>query len=197
MRKLINRTAGQICGAFILVLAVVLSSVSLTACKQKKKSDDIVVRKAAKPKPQPPVRMQEYKQLRDFKWLNRDYQVDIRRMADDSLRMVKDETGQLFVDNSISLKIFRSDGSLFFSKVFTKSAFESQLNDDYRRTGILEGIVFDRVEGTQLYLAGSVCHPQTDEYIPFIISISSLGDVDIRPDDDLDTNGSDAVEVNL
>ena len=56
-------------------------------------------KKAEAPKPQAPIRMQTYTQTKDVVWLGRNYQVEVKRMPDDSLRMVKDETGQKFVDN--------------------------------------------------------------------------------------------------
>ena len=169
----------------ILPLAALLL---LASCSQKKKSDDII----AKPevvKPQAPIRMQEYKHTDDVLWLGKNYQVEVHRMADDSLKMVQDENGQKFIDNRISVKVMRADGSVFFSRSFTKAAFESLLNNDYRKTGILEGLVYDKAEGNNLFFAASVSHPQTDEYIPFLVSLSNFGDVGICLDSDLDTNG--------
>ena len=174
-----------------LVMTAVLALGLLTGCKQKKQTEDIIVRKTETPKPQAPIRMQEYNQVKDIHWLDRDYQVNIRRTADDSLRMVKDETGQKFVDNRIRLQVIRQDGSVFFSQTFTKASFNDYLDDDYRATGILEGLVFDRVEGHQLIFAGSVSHPQTDEYIPLVITLSNFGDVTISRDTQMDTNGSE------
>lgn len=179
-----------------LMLAAVLVTGLLSGCKQKKQSEDIIVHKTEEPQPQGPIRMQEYKQVKDFKWLGKDYQADIRRVPDDSLRMVKDETGQQFVDNRITLNIFRSDGSTCFSRTFTKASFDEALDDDYRRTGILEGLVFDRVEGVFVLFAGSVCHPQTDEYIPLVVTVSNFGDVTIKRDDQMDTNGIEEDVIN-
>jgi hypothetical protein len=171
----------------ILWLAVVATMV--ISCGEKKKSDNIIAPKVEQPKLQAPIRMQEYSQTKDIRWLDKNYQVEVRRVPDDSLRMVKDETGQKFVDNRISLRILRADGSVFFSRVFTKAAFDACLDNDYRQTGILEGLVYDKVEGANLFFAASVCHPQTDEYIPMVVSVSSLGEVGIRRDTDLDTYG--------
>jgi hypothetical protein len=173
----------------ILWLAAV--AMMVIGCGEKKKSNDIIAPKAVQPKLQAPIRMQEYTQTKDIKWLDKNYQVEIRRVPDDSLKMVKDETGQKFVDNRISIRVLRSDGSVFFSRVFTKAAFDAYLDNDYRQTGILEGLVFDKVEGANLFFAASVCHPQTDEYIPMIVSVSSMGDVGIRRDSEMDTNGGD------
>ena len=168
-----------------------------TGCKQKKQTDDIIVRKAEAPKLQAPIRMQEYHQVKDIQWLTRSYQVDIHRMADDSLKMVKDETGQKFVDNRIQLKVIRQDGSVFFSQTFTKASFSDYLDEDYRQTGILEGLVFDRVEGNDLIFAGSVSHPQTDEYIPLVIILGNFGDMIIRRDTQMDTSGSEEEQQHL
>ena len=164
----------------------------IAGCGEKKKSDDIIARKVEDPKPQAPIRMQNYTQTKDVVWLGKNYQVEVKRFPDDSLKMVKDETGQKFVDNRISLRIIRSDGTTFFSRTFTKAAFDSFLNSDYRQTGILEGLVFDKVEGNNLFFAASVSHPQTDEYIPMVVTVSNFGDVGIRLDTDLDTNGGNS-----
>ncbi|MBQ8990224.1 MAG: DUF4738 domain-containing protein [Prevotella sp.] len=174
----------------IRLITLLLAVLAVAGCSKKKKTEDIIVPKVEAPKPQGPVRMQSYDQTKDIEWLGKNYQVALNRVADDSLRMVKDETGQKFVDNRITLRIIRADGSVFFSRVFTKAAFDAQLDDDYRQTGILEGIVFDQVDGNNLVFAGSVSHPQTDEYIPLVITVSNFGDVTIKRDDQMDTSGT-------
>jgi hypothetical protein len=92
--------------------------------------------------------------------------------------------------------VIRQDGSVFFSRTFTKADFNDYLDEDYRATGILEGLVFDRVDGYQLIFAGSVCHPQTDEYIPLVITLSNFGDVTISRDTQMDTSGSEELNDN-
>lgn len=174
----------------IHLFALMLASLLIVGCGGKKKTDDIIVPKQEVKKPSGPIRMQEYNQTKDIVWLGKDYQVEIIRQADDSLKMVKDEDGQKFVDNRVFLSVYRSDGSVFYKGQFTKAAFDHLLNDDYRKTGILEGFVFDRIEGAQLYFAASVCHPQTDEYMPFVVSLSSMGQVGVSLDSELDTSGS-------
>ena len=159
-------------------------------CSEKKKSDDIIAPKPEAVKPQAPIRMQDYTQTKDVKWLDKNYQVVVHRVPDDSLKMVKDEDGQKYVDNRITVKVIRADGSVFFSRTFTKAAFDSFLDNDYRQTGILEGLVFDKVEGNNLFFAASVCHPQTDEYIPLVVSLSRMGVVSIKRDTQMDTNSA-------
>ena len=174
-----------------ILTLMVMAALLVVSCGKKKQTEDIIVPKQEVVKPQGPIRMQEYKQTKDINWVGRPYQVEIVRMPDDSLRMVKDEFGQKFVDNRITLRVLRSDGSTFFKGTFTKAAFDSHLDDDYRRTGILEGFVFDKVEGAQLVFAASVCHPQTDEYIPLVVTLSSQGNVGIRRDTEMDTYGNE------
>ena len=169
-----------------LILALIAVPCLLASCGQKKQHDDIIVQHTEAPKPQAPIRMQDYKDVKDVQWLGKQYQVEVSRTADDSLRMVKDENGQKFVDNRITLKVIRTDGSVFCTKTFTKAAFDGSLDDDYRKTGILEGFVFDKAEGNQLFFAASVCHPQTDEYIPLIVTVSNFGEVGISRDQDLE-----------
>jgi hypothetical protein len=174
----------------IQLLAALLIAVIAISCGKKKESKDIIVPTVEVVKPKAPISMQPYNQQQEVKWLDKSYQVFIDRVADDSLRMVQDETGQKFVDNRITLRVIRADGSVFFKKVFTKSSFDAQLDNDYRQTGILEGLVFDKVDGNNLIFAGSVCHPQTDEYIPLVVTVSNFGNVTIKRDDQMDTNST-------
>lgn len=174
----------------IQLLAALLMAVLAISCGKKKESKDIIVPTAEVVKPKAPISMQPYSQQQEVAWLDKSYQVFINRVADDSLRMVQDETGQKFVDNRITLRVVRADGSVFFKKVFTKATFDAQLDDDYRQTGILEGLVFDKVDGNNLIFAGSVSHPQTDEYIPLVVTVSNFGNVTIKRDDQMDTNST-------
>ena len=168
------------------VMALAFVGLITASCGKKKQHDDIIVQETETPKPQAPIRMQDYKDVKDIQWLGKQYQVEVTRTASDSLAMVKDETGQQFVDNRIVLKVIRQDGTVFCTKTFTKSAFNACLDDDYRKTGILEGFVFDKAEGNQLFFAASVCHPQTDEYIPMVVTVSNFGEVGIAKDQQME-----------
>ena len=172
---------------FILLTAGAL--LSLTSCGEKKKSSDIITQRVEKVTPRAPERMQEYDDSRDIAWIGKQYKVNVHRHPADSLPMVKDETGQKFVDNVISVKVLRADGSQFFARTFKKSDFLSYLDDDYIKTGILEGLVFDKAEGDFLEFAASVSHPNSDEYIPFVVRLSRMGQITIQRDTQMDTTG--------
>lgn len=175
----------------LIALAVAVAALSLGGCKEKRDNGDIITQKVVQKKPSKPIAMQEYTQRKDIDWNGAAVTSEIRRVADDSLRMVADETGQKHIDNRITLTISRPDGSVFFKKAFTKATFDAYLDDDYRNTGILEGLVFDKVEGGKLRFAASVSHPQTDEYIPLVVDIAKDGAVTMARDTQLDTNGGD------
>ena len=169
-----------------IIIALIVAPLLLTSCGKKKQHDDIIVQDTEAPKPQATIRMQDYRQTTDVQWLGKQYQIEVSRTACDSLAMVKDELGQQFVDNRIVLKVIRQDGSVFCTKTFTKAAFNASLDDDYRKTGILEGFVFDRAEGNQLFFAASVSHPQTDEYIPLVVTLSNFAEVGISRDNTIE-----------
>ncbi len=160
----------------------------LAACGGKKKSEDIIAPKVEKVKPKAPISMQEYTDDRDVEWIGKTYHVAINRRPADSLSMVKDENGQKYVDNIFTVAVSRSDGSVFFSRSFTKKDLSSYLDDDFRKTGLFEGLVFDKVDGDWLVFAASVGHPQTDEYIPMVIRLSRMGNLVIKRDVQMDTN---------
>lgn len=172
-----------------LAVLAVTGLVVLAGCKEKKQTQDIIAPRLEVQKPSGPIRMQPYSDERSVEWLGKEYKVEVKRTPDDSLHMVKDETGQQFVDNRIVLVVRRADGSVAIQKTFTKAAFENYIDASYRQQGILEGLVFDVVDGQQLGFAASVCLPQTDEYIPLEVRIDNFGNVTIRRDSEMDTNG--------
>ena len=177
-----------------LALCIAIAAIGTTACSEKKKSENIITHKEVKKAPSAPIRMQEYNQTTETSLGGKQLTCFVHRTPDDSLTKVKDETGQAYFDNAIELKITRGDGSVFFQKRFTKTAFDSFLDDDYRRTGILEGLVFDKAEGGVLRFAASVSHPNTDEYIPILIKIDRMGNISMERDVNLDTTSIDDEE---
>ena len=164
------------------------NSRKLVIANEETKVRFIITKTVEMPKPQEPVRLQPYNDSRDVSWIGKQYHVNINRQPSDSLPMVKDETGQQFVDNYITMEVSRQDGSKFYSHKFTKKDFDKYLDDDYRETGILEGLVFDKADGDWLEFAASVCHPQTDEYIPLIVRLSRMGQLTIQRDSQMDTS---------
>lgn len=173
----------------IYAAAVLLT---LTACKEKKVSNDIIVAKPEAFKPEAPIRMPDRHDSREVRWQGALYTVNIDRTPSDSLPMVQDDMRQKYVDNTIRLTIIRSDGSEFYSRTFTKGSFSSYLDENFRRTGVLEAMIFDEVDDGRLEFAVSVSRPQADdEFIPLEMKLDRDRGLTIRRDDHLDTNGDD------
>lgn len=165
---------------------------TLTACKEKKVSNDIIVVKPEVFKPEAPIRMPDRHDSKEVRWQGALYTVNIDRTPSDSLPMVQDDQGQQYVDNTIRLTVIRTDGSEFYRRTFTKASFSSYLDDNFRRTGVLEAMMFDEVDDGRLEFAVSVSRPQADdEYIPLEMKLDRDGGLTIVRDDDLDTNGED------
>ena len=171
-----------------IALSVVVAALVLGACGNKKKSEDIITQRVVKAAPQGPIRMPENNDQRDVNWIGKTYHITIHRVPADTLSLVKDDTGQQYVDNIFTLTVSRQDGSVFFTRQFVKTDFARLVGDDFRRTGILEGFVFDKANGDWLEFGASVGRPQTDEYIPLVVRLSRMGDVDMKVDTQLDTN---------
>lgn len=103
-----------------------------------------------------------------------EYHYSIRRAPSDELPRVKDADGNQFVDNVIDMKVTRN-GQPLFAKRFTKKDFASLVEAPFLSKAILEGLVFDQVKEGRLRFAASVCHPQTDLFIPLSLTVSSDG----------------------
>ena len=167
-------------------IALAAVALLLAGCGEKKKEDVIITEKIVQKAPAQPVRMQDYTQTKTVEWLRKEYRCGVERSADDSLAMVKDENGQKYYDNRIRLTIRRADNTVFFQRSFTKKSFDACLDDDYRTSGVLEGLVFDKAEGNSLRFAASVSHPQTDEYIPIVVMVSRMGELTFSRDNTIE-----------
>jgi hypothetical protein len=159
----------------LLVIAGALA-LGITACKEKKQSDDIIVAKYVPEGPKAPIRMATDVRRTDVQWLDKSFVVVIRREAADSLPLLKDETGQQYVDNRIVLTVQRSDSSVFVRKRFTKESFASCLDADFRQHGFLESLVYHGVENQLLKFGAVVSRPGSDdEFIPLDIYFDRQG----------------------
>ena len=181
------------------ILPVILLSallVSVLSCKDEKKSDNIIMEKPEKEViPTDTVAMTTIApDGRTVTWGTGDYTISVKRYADESLPIVKDESGRKYYDNKIDLKISRADGSVFMSRTFQKTDFSQFLDKNTRENGALLGLPFVEVEGNNLVFAASVGSPNemSDEFVPMKVKISRMGDIHIELDNDLDTTNDNA-----
>jgi hypothetical protein len=179
-------------------LFILLAAASLmTACKEKTEPKVIIAPKVETPKPTGPVVMQDLNSQNEVEWLGKFYKVLVSRKAYRELPMVDVEQGRKGVDNRITLKILRPDGTEFFNRDFTKSAFAGCLDETTKDSGVLLGIVLDRAEGDDLIFAASVGSPDvlSDEFIPMVLTVTRMGEVSIKRDTTMDTsNGQEQEE---
>lgn len=158
------------------------------SCKEKKTTQEIIVTEVVEQKiSETPVKMQEYTQTSEVKWGGSVAKCLINRTPDEDIAIVEDENGQKYVDNRIKISILGNDGNALYERSFTKADFTAYIEESYKTGGILEGLVFDKMSNDTLFFAASVCLPQTDEYIPLILSISKNGNVSIARDTTMDT----------
>lgn len=139
-------------------------------------------------------RMQSSHAEQDVAWKGKNYHFVINRVANDSLPKIKDEAGDVFVDNTITLSIKRNRSERFFDKVFTKQSFASVLDERFLSHAMLEGMVFDKATDGGLIFAASVSYPQSDLFVPVIITIAPNGNMSMRKEVSLEENLVDEVE---
>lgn len=116
--------------------------------------------------------MQVSKAEVNIKFKGREYHSFISRMPDEELPLVKDEDGNLFVDNKIQLRLTCGNEEIF-NMTFTKRDFASIVGEDFLSKSILEGMVFNKTTPQGIVYAASVCYPQTDLYVPLSITITA------------------------
>lgn len=175
----------------LVILAVMAGG--LVSCSQKKDDKTIITTKPVKKAPLETQKIGDYEQVRKIEWVGSVYSVKVIRKADVSLPVVIDTaTENKFYDNTISVTIYRNDGTVFFNRIFKKDDFaEVAETGDSKHTALL-GIVLDKAEGDNLIFAASVGAPDkmSDEYVPLVLKISRFGAVSITKDTQLDTSSS-------
>lgn len=179
--------------AFSLLLMGVIS------CDEKPKNDIIITKMPPKTEiSKNPLQVGNYSQSRQVEWVGSTYTVEVNRQADTTLTIVKDDNGQRYYDNKITVKIIRKDGSEFFNRAFTKKDFDGYVDALYKKNSVLLGIVLDKADEDNIYMAASVGSPDksSDEFVPLIVKISRMGVVSISKDTDLDTSNQEPTSDN-
>lgn len=131
-------------------------------------------------------RMQVSQVEQTVKWNNKNYTLSICRTPADSLPKIKNDLGDIYLDNKITLRINREKGGRVFNKVFTKRAFSDLIGEDFLSKSILEGMVFDKVTPQGFVFAASVSFPQTDLYVPISLLVSPEGKLTMRKEELMD-----------
>lgn len=174
----------------IIPILLAGSIICVVACKEEQPRKEIITKMAPKETvTKGPKRMHENaSQPRVVDWVTGKYTITVVPHSDPDLPLSRDESGQEYYDNKIDLKVTRADGSVFFSRTFSKADFSSLLDEKTFRDGAMLGLPFIRVEDSQLVFGASIGSPDesSDEYVPFILTISRMGEVRIERDTQLE-----------
>ena len=164
----------------------------MTACKEKQKSEDIIVTKYVPDAPKAPIKLPKDVRATNIEWMGNSFTVQISRQPADTVHLLQDETGQQYVDNFVTLNILRSDSSSFMERVFTKESFAAYVDDDFRKNGIFENLVFHGVENQLLKFGAVISRPgNEDEFIPLDVMIDKKGGMSITQGKLFDINEDD------
>ncbi len=170
-------------------LIILLSLLLMVSCGKKKESRTIIVPKMEAEKVTGPLEMQAINNAEnEVEWLGTTYKVVVNRQVDKDLPMVEYENGKKAYDNRIRLEVKRKDGSVFFTREFTKKDFERYVDDITKKRGVLLGIVLDRADEDNLIFGASVGSPDvlSDEYVPMELILNRMGSVTIKKSTQLD-----------
>lgn len=106
----------------------------------------------------------------------KEYLLTLVRCADDALPMVKNEEGELYVDNHITVRL-TCGGKRIVEKSFTKNDFAQQVDARFLKYAILESMVYEKVTPQGISCMASLCYPQTDLCVPVRLTFAADGHV--------------------
>lgn len=157
---------------------MILSALVLSSCKKEKESRTIITTIEEPQISKTPKTIGDTVINKSMEWGSSVYSYRIERKANKDVT-VKDEDGQKYYDNTVTLSVSGPDGEIF-NKTFDKSNFSSYINSDYIKPNrsVLIGIAFNRVEkgGNAIFVA-TIGSPDTqlDEFMTVQINIDKSG----------------------
>lgn len=174
---------------------VCASVIFFTACssQDKNKKDGTQVLMQDSTEIAGPQRMQVSDVKTSFTYKGKEYQSSVVRRPDESLPIVKNEQGEKFVDNRITLRI-TCGGKQVVDKVFTKDNFASLVDAKFMKYSILEGLVYDKTTPQGIIYAASVCYPQSDLYVPIRLTITADGKISMAKEELMEDYQTDSID---
>lgn len=172
-----------------------VSVVFFTACSSQDKNmkDNIQILTGSSTEVAGPERMQISDIKTTFTYKGKEYHSSVVRRPDETLPIVKNEQGDEFVDNHITLRI-TSGGKQVVDKVFTKANFASLVDAKFMKHAILEGLVYDKTTPQGIIYAASVCYPQSDLYIPIRLTVTSDGKISMTKEELMEDYRADSID---
>ncbi len=162
-------------------MALAMSAMVITSCKEKKQDEDIIVEKVIEKPNDTATAMSSDTKSDDVKWIggNR-YTYIVERKSDNTLPIVLNHDIPYY-DNRILLTIKRSDGTEFFSQSFTKTSFTGLLNSDLKEHGVLLSIAFDKCDSDNMYFVAGIGSPDEayEDFALVQLIVSRMGDTSV------------------
>ncbi len=161
-----------------ILFLMILSALVLSSCKKEKESRTIITTIEEPQISKTPKTIGDTVINNSMQWGDVVYSYRIERQSIKDVT-VKDEDGQKYYDNTVSLRVDGPNGEIF-NKTFKKDSFSSYINSDYIKPNrsVLIGIAFNRVEkgGNAIFVA-TVGSPdsQSDEFMSIKINIDKSG----------------------
>lgn len=155
-----------------------IMSLAFSSCKKEKGTEkDIIVEKIIEKPQDTPQRMETDERNGSVKWIGgAEYTYNIVREASDSLAIVENH-GVKYHDNVIRLTVYRTDGSVFFRKTFSKANFAPALPEQFNENGVLLSMNLDKAAGNNLRFVVSVGSPDdsNEEFYYVTMNLSNFG----------------------
>ena len=133
-----------------------------------------------------------------FKAGGHTYVLSIKREANRTLPTVKDESGQVYFDNTVEVRL-TCDGQEVYSHLFTKADFDSYLSDQEKANLVLQGMGYDPTQkiSTVVMLGAQIGTAGLDGDGPaFTLEIPLQGgNAKITPINAQDTTGEDQMDL--
>lgn len=176
------KTNGRMRNVFYICICIALWFLSSCSSNKKKAEADIQILMKDSVVVGGPERMQVSDAKTTITFKGKEYHSQVIRRPDDNLPVVKNEEGETFIDNRITLRI-TSGGKTVVDKVFTKESFAGLVDATFLKHSILEGLVYDKNTSNGMVYAASICYPQSDLYIPMSITVSADGKISLAKEE--------------
>ena len=110
----------------------------------------------------------------------------ITRRPDERQALVKNQQGDTFIDNLITLHI-KSDDKTIVNKEFVKTDFASLINARFMNNAILENLIYTETTTEGFVYVASISYPQSDLYVPIKLTVTPNGNIKMEKEELLDS----------
>lgn len=137
-----------------------------------------------------PQKMPSTESKINFIHKGKEYTSLITRQPDEEQPFIKNQQGDMFVDNSITLYITNANKTIV-NKRFTKKDFASLIENRFMKHAILESLIYNGTTSEGFVYIASVSYPQSDLYVPIKLTISPEGNIRMTKEELLENQSAE------